>query len=221
MSERKRDNPEAAPQDIFLIARHYLETEEEARREIGRRLHRDAGGGLTAGKLELARVMKLENLSREAREGLERLATLLGDLMNLIGAISQENRPGVLIDFGLEEACRWYCKQFLTETGIDVRMVSKLSGARFPTIIEAAAYRVFCEILQSARDSGAKTISVILDHTGPLLLLQFENDGLYPADTLDNWPHSKYLIPLLDGEMNAEVRPDGGVSVLCKLPCQL
>ena len=139
-----------------------IETQETERKRLAEDLHDSVGQVLSAIKLKLHRLDKLNEV--------EGVNELLVDTRKLTDECIQEIRniihnvlPPVLTDFGLIDALKALCTKMDETTSIQVTFSKKLDDKRFPRQIELTLYRIAQELFGNAvKHSEATSIHVEL-----------------------------------------------------------
>jgi PAS domain S-box-containing protein len=161
---------------LRTLSRRLMEVQESERRHLARELHDEIGQGLTALQLEL-RASAGPSPERRA-EGLERAQKQVAELTGQIRDLSQSLRPTMLDDLGLLPALLWHFRRYLSQTGIRVDFTHHGLGARFPSEVETAAYRITQEALTNvARYAGVREAAVAVAVEGEVLRLRVEDRG--------------------------------------------
>ena len=149
---------------------------EEERRRLRRDLHDGVGAALAGIRLQVETARDLVtdpvagSLLQSAAAG---VATAVDD----VRAITDDLRPAVLDDLGLEAGLRGLALRMATPaTAIDVNV--DVPGP-LPAAVEVACYRIVAEALANAiRHAGASRVTVQLGGTATWVSLQVEDDGI-------------------------------------------
>ena len=189
-----------------------LQAQERERARISRDLHDSVGQALTG------ILLMLEDPS-QARQ----LRKLVGQTLQEVRKISQDLRPSLLDELGLEAALRQYGREIAERGGLDVTVLvhqpHTLSKAQ-----EIGLYRITQEALTNVlRHSGARQSSVVLTATETTLQLVVEDDGVgfdlaaIPAGHL-GLSSMKERADLLGGACHIESKLGQGSSVHVRIP---
>jgi two-component system, NarL family, sensor histidine kinase UhpB len=179
------DRLEAARREQALLI---LQAQEEERRRLALELHDETGQNLTAllvhAEILNQRLQTLPDISPEARQKLEHdlhtLAKLTQHTLDDVRVLSQQLRPRILDDLGLDAALHWLAEDARQRFHLDVELV--VDGAEqalpLPTIYETASFRVAQESLTNvARHAGATRATLTLNSDQHTLRLSISDDG--------------------------------------------
>jgi signal transduction histidine kinase/CheY-like chemotaxis protein len=147
--------------ELQALSLRLLRIQEDERRAIARELHDEVGQLLTGLKLQLESAQKAAGDTPLRTQIAEAMATA-SNLLEHVRILTQQYRPRVLDDLGLQPALEWHARQFTKQTGIAVALdVSLPAGGRLPGELETVAYRIIQEALtNAARHSQAKLVSI-------------------------------------------------------------
>jgi len=162
---------------LMTLSRQLVQIQESERRFLGRELHDQVGGTLTA--LSLALSMKRKNNEDDNGDPLAQAKGLLSDLTSQIRRMSLELRPPMLDDLGLVPAILWYVERYTAQTGVQVDFMHTGAERRFPQEMETAAYRIAQEALTNvARYAGVDSVAVRIFADAEALHVQVEDEGV-------------------------------------------
>jgi len=162
-----------------------ITVQEEERKRIARELHDGVGQALNSlalGITSLAQAGTPETAATEAAH----LRSVTDETLNAVRQLGRELRPSVLDDLGLAEALEHYAAEFTSiypqfhvDTHLDL-------GARLPTTVETALYRMVQEgMTNAARHSGGCNISVVASQHDGWTRAIIEDDGWgFDVDTV-------------------------------------
>jgi signal transduction histidine kinase len=144
--------------------------------------------------------------------------------------LALELRPSALDELGLAAALQRYVKDFGAKhrLGVDFQ-VHGFDGGRLPPSMETTLYRIAQEALTNvARHAGAANVSVLVERRGDSAILIVEDDGrgfdVERALRLGRDEGSLGLFGmreravLIDGILTIESQPNGGSTILVKVP---
>ena len=159
ITERKR--AEVARQHLL---QRVVDAQEEERQRISRELHDQMGQQLTALLMVLNSILDSPN-RRADDERLQKLKTLVEELMDQAHHLAWELRPAALDNIGLRAALEQYLANWGQSTGVEADFATRGFGAeRLTKPIETALYRVIQEALTNVqRHAGASLVSVLLE----------------------------------------------------------
>ena len=214
-----------ATRRIRDLSRRLIDAQEKERRQIGRELHDEVGGALTAIKIAIARTAKLP--PGDTTKELSTLTKLLDEIVDKIDTVSHNIRPDILDRFGLVEAVKWYLDRYKKQTGIHVRLTHKGVDKRYESTIEVTAYRIILEALTNiARYSGVKLASISIRQTKKALQIQIEDKGRgFNAKEVSinssGIGGMEDRVALVGGTLTVDSSPKMGTLVTCHIPVEL
>lgn len=167
----------ARTRELQALSLRLLRIQEDERRAIARELHDEVGQLLTGLKLQLDALTRaaagttLLPALGEARETADHL-------LDHVRLLTQQYRPRVLDDLGLQPALEWHMKQFLKQTGITVALDVSLPATRLPGDLETVVFRIVQESLTNiARHAGVTTAEVTVTHDAHRLIVEITDRG--------------------------------------------
>jgi PAS domain S-box-containing protein len=182
ITEQKRAAEELSRsyQEIRLLAAHLQEVREEERTAIAREIHDELGQLLTALKMEVSWLRKIDTLS--AAQVARRVAsvnTLLDEAINTVRDISAELRPSILDDLGLVEALGWQSREFEIRYHIPTVFTTNVPEVVLPKEVATALFRIYQEALTNvARHAKAHKVKTSLALSPATLTLEVSDDGI-------------------------------------------
>ena len=210
------------------LLRHITAAAEEERKRIARELHDQTGQTLTAliaglsaldGGPNATSLRELRDLATRAYEEVHDLARVL--------------RPSVLDDLGLTAALRELGRGYASRFGVsvDCQAIGLDEGARLPTEIEVALYRIAQESLTNAvRHGQAHAVQILLQRRNGNILTVIEDDGCgFDASRSEgsgsNGGHLGLLgieerVALLGGCFRVESRSGAGTGLFVEIPLE-
>lgn len=211
---------EDAQQQELLKA--VIETQETERKRLAEDLHDSVGQVLSAIKLKLHRLDKVNDI--------ENANVLLADTRKLTDECIQEIRniihnvlPPVLTDFGLIDALKALCDKMNENTNIQVTFTKKLDDERFPSEVELTLYRIAQELFGNAvKHSEATAIQVELSKHGHSLVMSFRDNGI--GFNIDDVKHGFGLknlrsrASLIKGKIDIYSKPSSGTLTTINVP---
>jgi signal transduction histidine kinase len=212
----------AARQRAQQQLEHGRETE---RARIAREVHDELGGTLTALKMGLYRLRRLDSLAPQAQEQIAQLAAEIDDSAQVVRRIAQELRPAVLDDFGLVAALEWQFSEFRKRSGLRGEWRCDLDGVDLPSQAAIACFRIFQEALTNvARHAEASQVQVIVRREADELLLQVADNGRGMPPAGEAAPGRLGLVgmheraALLAGTLEVTSVPGQGTTVTLRVP---
>ena len=104
---------------------------------------------------------------------------ILGEAARQVRNVMAELRPPMLDDYGLLPALRWVGEQFVTRTGIAVRVDGPATESRLPLRLETALFRIAQEALNNvAKHARAHEVRITLEPTDRRVRLSIADDGV-------------------------------------------
>lgn len=198
-----------------------FETQETERKRLAEDLHDSVGQVLSAIKLNLHRLEKLNEV--DGSKG------LLSDTRKLTDECIQEIRniihnvlPPVLTDFGLIDALQALCIKLGEGTDIKITFVKNLADERFPSEIELTLYRMAQELFGNAvKHSGASAIQLMLAKEGHVLMMSFSDNGIgFDSENVKQGFGLKNLqsrAQLINGKLQTYTKPQNGTLTTIKV----
>lgn len=161
--------------DLMDLSASVLTAQDEERRRVAREIHDGTLQALTAGILNLSRLIGANpDNDRHIRESIELIKEAHSDLRTL----SYVLHPPALDEFGLAPALTSYVAGFSERTGIDVRLHISPKIGRTDPQIEMALFRIVQEGLSNVhRHSGAKIAEILIDQSPSELALSIVDTG--------------------------------------------
>jgi signal transduction histidine kinase/CheY-like chemotaxis protein len=167
----------ARTRELRALSLRLLRIQEEERHAIARELH-DEVGQLLTGLLFQLEAARRANRDESLRPGLAEANATATSLLEHVRILTQQYRPRVLDDLGLQPALEWHAKLFGKQTGIAVTLDLTLPPARLPGDLEIVVYRVAQEALTNvARHAQAKAATVTVTCAELTLILEITDRG--------------------------------------------
>jgi signal transduction histidine kinase len=164
-----------------------LRAQEEERRRLALELHDQTGQSLTALTLHAQAIGQTlaherSDAAIRAQSQAERLNALAQRTLVEVQAIARHLRPSLLDDLGVVAALSWLAEDAEERLGVAARVKiagdELEAGARIPTEIETALYRIAQESLTNAvRHGNARHIAIQLRSSAQALILTVADDG--------------------------------------------
>jgi signal transduction histidine kinase len=214
-----------AHEQLQVLSRRLVETQEIERRHLARELHDEIGQALTGLKLVLEMSARLPGDA--IREHIGEAQTLVNDLIVRVRDLSLDLRPAMLDDLGLLPALLWHLERYTTQTNVHVTFKhAGLKDVRVVPEVETAAYRIVQEALTNvARHAGVSEVVVRLWIDQELLNAQVEDQGTgFDAEAAMAAAMTRGLIGMrervgsLGGQLTIESVPGVGTCLTAELP---
>jgi signal transduction histidine kinase len=170
------------PADIERAIRVRLVAAMETERaHIARELHDVVGQALTAVRLNLLSIERLDGRTGASGAPIDTSLAAVDDAIRQVRTAAFELRPAVLDDLGLGPALRTLCRQVAAQAAMAVACRVSLGEGRLPVDVETACFRVAQEAITNAvRHSGARHVhvSVVLRRRTRTVVLDVRDDGV-------------------------------------------
>ena len=157
------------------------EVQETERQQLAGELHDRIGQNLTALNLNLTIIDQLlpADISPVVHRRIEDSIGILGETARRVRNVMAELRPPMLDDYGLLPALRWVGEQFVTRTGIAVRVDGPATESRLPLRLETALFRIAQEALNNvAKHARAHEVRITFEPTDRRVRLSIADDGV-------------------------------------------
>jgi signal transduction histidine kinase len=211
---------------IRALAARLITAQESERRRISLLLHDDLSQNIAALSLSISRLKrKLPAISANLADELESMSKQTNDLTTQIRRLSHQLHPEVLEHVGLVTALESHVDEFCQEANIKVEFTAAIRSETLPADVSRCVYRVALEALRNvAKHSGALTASVSLAEDDESLILEVSDSGrgidLEKARQGDGigLVSIEQRIKLLQGSLAINTRPEGGTSLVARVP---
>jgi PAS domain S-box-containing protein len=174
ITDRKRIEKELRQLPVRII-----ESQEAERLRVARELHDGVNQLIASAKMRLRKVGKsVPALKPATREILSRCSGLLVQALEENRRIARNLHPSDLDELGLAAACRNFCRQFQTRTGLAVKCSIARPGRRLAQAVELNLFRILQEVLTNVeKHACAKTVRVQLAFQHSFIVLRIQDDG--------------------------------------------
>ena len=167
-SDEQRAAAEEAERQMRELSQQLVATQEAERTKLSRELHDHVGQVLTALRMELGGIDRLqpgqnEQLARAVGE----CRTLVDSMVRTVRDLALGLRPSMLDDFGLQPALEWHVRDFTRRFGLPVHLSVNGDLGQLPDHHRTCIYRVVQEALTNCvRHAAATTIRItVTGHT--------------------------------------------------------
>jgi PAS domain S-box-containing protein len=163
-----------------------LETEERDRRRFASDLHDDLGPTLSAIKIQLSLLGKVEE-TKKKNELLEICNQLLLDGLDKMRTVANNIMPHLIESYGLETALKSFIEKIMKSGLLSFEYTSTLGDFRFDKEKELHIYRMITELISNTiKHSGASKVTLDIDLASEeLKIVYFDNGSGYNPDKLD------------------------------------
>jgi signal transduction histidine kinase len=170
---------EAAEEAGRQLGAQVLKMQDDERRRIARDLHDSVGQAAALLNINLARLQRSANLSRDHAEILSDSKTLAEEVSDEVRTISHLLHPPLLDDMGLPAALKWYVEGFSKRSGIDTHLELSRDFGRLPADCEIAVFRIIQEALTNVhRHSQSARADVRVTWTRASVALEIADRGM-------------------------------------------
>jgi len=175
--KKVEEEPEAINDEARNISKRLLNKLEAERRYIARELHDEIGQALTALKISLQSLQRI-NDPEQLSKRLNDLIAMLDRVLNQVRNMSLNLRPSLIDDLGLTPTIRWYVDMISATTGIDIELSMVGMDSRFELETEIACFRVIQEAVNNAiRHAKADKIEIKLEKNMDNIQLSIFDNG--------------------------------------------
>lgn len=166
-----------ADNQLRLLSRRLLETQESERKNISRELHDEIGQTLTAAKINLQSIERKVK-SSETKKELGVAISFLEQSLQQVRDMSLNLRPSILDDLGIESALGWLVKRTAESAKFKFDLEFNLAGLELPKDLQLNCYRIAQEALNNVvKHSEAKKAVVSLTLVNDAIHLRISDDG--------------------------------------------
>jgi signal transduction histidine kinase len=157
--ERLAAQVEARTAELRDLADHLVSVREDERGRLARELHDEMGGTLTAMKLELARLRRVQGVPQAALERLASIDVRLNDGIAFKRRIVENLRPSSLDQLGLKVALEMLCADASSVMAVPVQV--DVQNLRLGNDKDLTVFRIVQESLTNiAKYASARTVWV-------------------------------------------------------------
>jgi signal transduction histidine kinase len=157
--ERLAAQVEARTAELRDLADHLVSVREDERGRLARELHDEMGGTLTAMKLELARLRRVQGVPQAALERLASIDVRLNDGIAFKRRIVENLRPSSLDQLGLKVALEMLCADASSVMAVPVQV--DVQNLRLGSDKDLTVFRIVQESLTNiAKYASARTVWV-------------------------------------------------------------
>ncbi|HEY1115198.1 MAG TPA: PAS domain S-box protein [Chitinophagaceae bacterium] len=228
ITEQKRAAEELSRsyQEIRQLAAHLQDVREDERTAIAREIHDELGQLLTALKMDVSWLRRIDTLSAdEVARRVASVNTLLDGAINTVRNIAAELRPSILDDLGLVEALSWQSREFEKRYGVPIVFTTNTPGVELTRDVATALFRVFQESLTNvARHAKAHQVEAILSLSPDTLTLQVSDDGIgfeqekIATQKTLGLTGIRERIAAINGQFQLQTAPGRGTTITARAP---
>jgi PAS domain S-box-containing protein len=197
--------------------------QEEERKRLGAELHDGVGQILSSIALDLSELKHVPNCDAGVRERIEQAGRRVTEAISEIRNISHDLMPGVLDNFGLEDAIRQICRNIRGRAGISVAFDGVDIAKSYPESLEMHIYRITQELTSNCiKHAHCNRIHVNLMDHGDSLSLSIEDDGVgFDSEMAVNGIGLRNIrsrVSILGGTLSVESSKTSGTLVSVDVP---
>ena len=209
------------------LLRRLVNVQEDERRRISRELHDQMGQHVASLMLGLRLAKDAAEDGSPLRDRLERLEVAADRIGREAHRIALELRPTALDDLGLVPALVNHLDDWALRTGVAAEVrTAGFDGERLPPPVETTIYRVVLEALTNVfKHADARRVIVTLNRFKDVASLIIEDDGKGFDVPRSAGAKGKLGVvgmreraALVGGTLEVESTPDGGTSILVRIP---
>jgi len=213
-----------SPEALRAWAVSLVDAREEERLRIARGMHDELGQLLTALQLELASLALVAKEPAHSQR-IASMKALIDETMVAVRRISDDLRPLMLDDLGLNAAVESLARTAASRMGIEVTVRHDEADPPIQPSVATALYRIVQEALTNvARHAHATDVSIDLRMQGREIVLKVEDNGVgLPEDALErtgSWGLRGLLerVNLCGGSLVLENAPGSGARMTVRVP---
>ncbi|MGK0186279.1 MAG: signal transduction histidine kinase [Verrucomicrobiales bacterium] len=220
----------ALQEELRLLSRRLLSSQEDERKRISRELHDLIAQTLTGINLQLSLIKtKATSNAEEFHQKIELTQRLIEESVDTVHRFARDLRPTVLDDLGLIPALQSYLKSFMKDTGIRVSLsafagVEKLNNAN-RTMLYRVAQEALTNVAQHAKASRAE-VKIHQRQETVCMEIHDNGKGFQIADDAFFGEQSKRLgllgmrerVEMVDGSFRVESAPGKETTVSVEIP---
>ena len=179
-SDEQRATAEDAERQMRELSQQLVATQEAERTNLSRELHDHVGQVLTALRMELGGIDRLQPGQKEQLSGaVAECRTLVDSMVRTVRDLALGLRPSMLDDFGLQPALEWHVRDFTRRYGLPAHLNVNGDLSQLPDHHRTCVYRVVQEALTNCvRHAAATCIRVTVTGHEEGLDVTVVDDGI-------------------------------------------
>lgn len=216
-------------EQLRLLSRRILSTQEEERKRISRELHDVIAQMLTGINVRLANLKKEATANTKGLgEKISRAQRLVVKSVDIVHRFARELRPAMLDHLGLIPALHSFMKSFSKETGIRVSLTAFAELEKLSSTKRTALYRIAQEALNNvARHSQADRVTVSIRRFPNAVCMQIHDNGKsFDVERILYVGKSKRMgllgmrerVEMFGGKFTIESAPGQGTTIHAQIP---
>ena len=210
--------------DLFW---HLRSVREEERARLARELHDGMGQELTALKIDLSLIGRLNKAHKPIMKKIESMMKQIDGSIETIKRICTDLRPSLLDHLGIGAAIEWQMTEFEKRTGIQCSVFIKPKGIILDQEVSIAIFRILQELLTNvARHAQATKVRCALEKKKKEIALYFRDNGKGITQKQLTRHRSFGLMGIrervnyLDGQFEIKGIHGKGTSIVVSIPLQ-
>jgi signal transduction histidine kinase len=201
-----------------------LDSQEAERREIARELHEEVAQLLGALKLRLSSLEASPTVRRLVEPHVKDAGSIASSAIAKLQNLVRDLTPQGMDSIGLAGVLRVHLEEWTEGSGLEIRFLEKLDGARPPLRIETAAYRIAKEAVSNVlRHASATRVEVALLQVKGQLHMHIVDDGVgfdtrSPGNNRTGLTLMAQRAAVLGGKLDISSGPGRGTAVKASFP---
>jgi signal transduction histidine kinase len=179
-AESETMRAERAERELRRLSQQLVRAQEEERRSLSRELHDQVGQQLTALRVEIANLGRIQPEQRGVFEAhLKEAKHLAAQTMRTVRDLAMGLRPSMLDDLGLGPAIEWQAREFSRRSGVPatVELKGRING-ELSEAERTALFRIVQEALTNiTKHAKASSVRITLSSSEEGLQLTVSDDG--------------------------------------------
>ena len=216
-------------EQLRLLSRRIMSTQEEERKRISRELHDVIAQMLTGINVQLATLkMKATANTKGLGDKISRTQRLVEKSVDIVHRFARELRPAILDHLGLIPALHSFMKRFTKETGIRVSLTAFAGLEKLSSAKRTVLFRVAQEALTNvAHHAQAGLVAVSIQRLPKAICMQIKDNGK-SFDVEQMW-HAKKIqrlgllgmrerVEMVGGKFTVVSSPGRGTTIKAQIP---
>jgi signal transduction histidine kinase len=215
-------------QQLKALFKTTLDSQEAERREIARELHEDVAQLLGALKMRLSALEVNPSVREVVEPQVKDAGSIAASAIVRVQSMVRDLTPHGMDSIGLVGVLRAHLEEWTEDSGLELRFTENLEGARAPSRIESAAYRIAKEAVSNVvRHARAGGLEVELLQAKGYLHMHIVDDGVgfdaaaarrQAADKTMGLAMMEQRATVLGGKFELSSSPGRGTAVKASFP---
>jgi len=227
-SQNEKYEIERSRRRMAELSAHMARIKEEERQRIGREIHDDLGGNLTAIKIGLSSMVKrIKPDDTALLDKVKQLESIVDNTFDAAHRISGDLRPNIL-ELGIVAALEWQTREFEQQIGIATTFTSSHQELSVTEDQSITLFRICQEALFNiAKHAQAKLVKVDLRADKEHITLHIDDNGvgISPSDMLKAESYGlrgmSERVVALNGTFNIQRGDKKGTVLVVTLPIEI